>query len=55
MEGMTDMMDVDGENEPEEIQGVSSLDFEVAAPKPAQMGAHSPVASEESVNNLDDF
>jgi len=50
-----DVMDVDSENEPEEIQGVSSLDFEVAAPKPAQMGAHSPVASEASINNLDDF
>ena len=50
-----DMMDVDGEDEPEEIQGVSDLDFEVSAPQPAQMGAHSPVASEASVNNLDDF
>ena len=50
-----DMMDVDGENEPEEIQRVFDLDFEVAAPQPAQMGAHSPVASEASVNNLDDF
>ena len=48
-------MDVDGEDEPEEIQGVSDLDFEVAAPSPAQVGAHSPVASEASVNNLDDF
>ena len=43
------------EDEPEEVQGVSDLDFEVAAPQPAQMGAHSPVASEVSVNNLDDF
>jgi len=50
-----DVMDVDGEDEPEEIQGVSDLDFEVAAPSPAQVGAHSPVASEASVNNLDDF
>ena len=46
---------MDGEDEPEEIQGVSDLDFEVAAPSPAQVGAHSPVASEASVNNLDDF
>ena len=49
-------LDVMGsEDEPEEVQGVSDLDFEVAAPQPAQMGAHSPVASEASVNNLDDF
>ena len=47
-----DVMDVDGKDEPEEIQGVSDLDFEVAAPPPAQMGAHSPVASEASVNNF---
>ena len=46
---------MDGEDEPEEIQGVSDLDFEVAAPPPAQMGAHSPVASEASVNNFYDF
>ena len=50
-----DVMDVDSEEEPEEIEGVSDLDFEAAAPQPAQMGAHSPVASEASVNNLDDF
>ena len=50
-----DVMDMDGEDELEEIQGVSDLDFEVAAPSPAQLGAHSPVASEASVNNLDDF
>jgi hypothetical protein len=48
-------MDVDGEEEPKEIQKVSNLDFEVVAPLPAQMGAHSPVASDASVNNLDDF
>ena len=48
-------MDVDGEEEPEEIEGVSNLDFEVAAPQPAQMGAHSLVANEASINNLDDF
>ena len=50
-----DVMDVDGEDEPEEIQGVSDLDFKVAAPQPAHMGAHSPVASEASVNNFYDF
>jgi hypothetical protein len=48
-------MDVDGEEDPEEIEGVSNLDFEAASPRPAQLGAHSPVASEASVNNLDDF
>jgi len=48
-------MDMDEEEEPEMIEGVSDLDFEVAAPQPVQMGGHSPVASEESVNNLDDF
>ena len=48
-------MDVDGEEETEEIEGVLYLDFEAAAPQLAQMGAHSLVASEVSVNNLDDF
>ena len=49
-------LDVMGsEDEPEEVQGVSDLDFEVAAPQPAQMGAHSLVANEASINNLDDF
>ena len=50
-----DVMDVDSEEEPEEIEGVSDLDFEAAAPQPAQMGAHSPVASEASINNLNDL
>jgi len=48
-------MDVDDEEEPQDLQGVSELDFEEAAPQLAQMGAHSPVSSEASVNNLDDF
>ena len=49
-------LDVMGsEDEPEEVQGVFDLDFEVAAPQPAQMGAHSLVANEASINNLDDF
>ena len=30
-----DVVDVEGEDEPEEIQGISDLDFEVAAPSPA--------------------
>jgi len=50
-----DVIDVEEEEEPEEIEGVSDLDFEAAAPQPAQMGAHSPVASEASVNNLNDL
>ena len=49
-----DVMDVD-EEEPEEIECYSNVDFEKADPQPAQWGAHSPVASESSVNNLDDF
>ena len=50
-----DVMDVDKEEEPEEIEGFSDMDFEEADPQPAQMGAHSPVSSVASVNNLDDF
>ena len=50
-----DVMDMDEEEEPEEIEGYSDVDFEEADPQPAQLGAHSPVASESSVNNLDDF
>ena len=50
-----DVMDVDSEEEPEEIEGVSYLDFEAAAPQLTRMGAHSPVASEASVNNFYDF
>ena len=47
-------MEVDGE-EPEEMQGVSGIDFDAVAPQPPPMGAHSPVSSESSVNDLDDF
>jgi len=50
-----DVMDMDEEEEPKEIVGYSDVDFEEADPQPAQLGAHSPVASESSVNNLDDF
>ena len=50
-----DVMDVDEEEEPEEIEGYSDVDFEEADFQPAQLGAHSPVASESSINNLDDF
>jgi len=49
-----DVMDMDEEEEPEEIEGYSDVDFEEADPQPAQLGAHSPVASEASDNNLDD-
>jgi hypothetical protein len=50
-----DVMDVDSDEEPEEMEGVSDLDYEVVAPQPAQMGAHSPARSESSVNNFDDY
>jgi hypothetical protein len=50
-----DEMQVDDEEEPHEIEGVSYLDHEEEAPQPAQMEPYSPVASESSVNNLDDF
>ena len=46
-------MDVD--EDPEEVQGVSSMDFEGVAPQPHPMAAHSPTSSESSINNLDDF
>ena len=45
-----DEMQVDGENEHQEIQGVSDLDFEEQAPQPALVKIHSPAASEASVN-----
>ena len=44
-------MQVDGEDVPQEVQGVSELDFEEQAPQPAQIKPHSPVSSEASVNN----
>jgi hypothetical protein len=48
-------MDVDSDEEPEVIEGVSDIDYDVVAPQPAQMGVHSPARSESSVNNLDDY
>jgi hypothetical protein len=48
-------MDVDSDEEPEEIEGVFDLDYEVVAPQPARMGAHSLARSESSVNNLDNY
>jgi hypothetical protein len=50
-----DVMDVDSDEEPEEIDGVSDLDYDVVAPQPARMGAHYSAHSESSVNNLDDY
>ena len=43
------------EEEPQEVQGVSGLDTTSGVPLPPLPGAHSPVRSESSVNNLDDF
>ena len=45
-----DEMQVDGEEEPQEIQGVSEMDFEEKARQPAPVETHSPAASEASVN-----
>ena len=43
-------MQVDGEEEPQEIQGVSEMDFEEQAPQPMPVEAHSLAVSEASVN-----
>ena len=43
------------EEEPQEIQGVSGLDTVSGLPMPPPQGAYSPVRSESSVNDLDDF
>ena len=45
-----DEMQVDGEDEPQEIQGVSEMDSEDQAPQPAPVEFHTPAASEASVN-----
>ena len=45
-----DEMQVDGEDEPQEVQGVSEIDFEEQAPQPVQFETHSPAESEASVN-----
>jgi hypothetical protein len=50
-----DVMDVDSDEEPDEIEGVSDLEYKVVAPQPGRMGAHSSAHSESSVNNLDDY
>ena len=43
-------MQVDGEDEPQEIQGVSEMDSKDQAPQPALVEVHTPAASEASVN-----
>jgi hypothetical protein len=48
-------MDIDSDEEPKEIEGVSDLDYDVVVPQRAQMGAHSPARSKSSVNNLEDY
>jgi hypothetical protein len=51
-----DVMDVDGNEEDlEEMEGVSNMDYEGEAPQPLLMGAHSAMSSESSINELDDF
>jgi hypothetical protein len=48
-------MDVGGDEEPQEMEGVYEIDYEVGSPLPPPQGAHSLVRSESSVNNLNDF
>ena len=43
-------MQVDDEDEPQEIEGVSEMDSEDQAPQPAPVEVHTPVASVASVN-----
>ena len=43
-------MQVDGEVEPQEIQGVLEMDFKEQVPQPAPVEVHTPAASEASVN-----
>jgi hypothetical protein len=43
-------MQVDGEEEPQEIQGVSEMDLEEQAPQPLPVETLSSAASEASVN-----
>mgnify|MGYP000845504484 FL=1 len=45
-----DEMQVDEEDEPQEIEGVSEMDSEDQAPQPAPVEVHTPAASEASVN-----
>ena len=43
-------MQVDSEEEPQEIQGVSEMDFEEHTPQPEPVEAYTSAASEASVN-----
>ena len=43
-------MQVDGDDVPQEVQGVSEIDFEEQAPQPVPVETHSPAASEAVVN-----
>ena len=45
-----DEMQVDGEDEPQEVQGMSEVDLEEQAPQPALVETHSPAESKASVN-----
>ena len=45
-----DEMQVDGEDEPKEIEGVSEMDSEDQAPQPVPIEVHTPAASEAWVN-----
>src|SRR6185437_8148675 len=45
-----DEMQVDEEDEPQEIEGISEMDSEDQAPQPAPVEVHTPAASEASVN-----
>ena len=45
-----DEMQVDGDDVPQEVQGVSEIDFEEQAPQPALVETYSPAESEASVN-----
>ena len=45
-----DEMQVDGEDEPQEIEGVLEMDSEDQVPQPAPVEVHTPAASEASVN-----
>jgi len=44
-------MQVDGEEEPQEMEGVSDVDFEDHDPQPTLIAPHSPIESEASVHN----
>jgi hypothetical protein len=45
------MMQVDGEEEPQEMEGISDVDIEEHDPQPALIVPHSPAESIASVHN----